>query len=76
MLHFGLGGAHLLVAIPAIVLGCVIGIAGYRRWEANEHAMRLGKRLGYSTLTRILAVGVALLAVISAVLVLIAALVR
>ncbi len=76
VLHFGLGGAHLLVAIPAIALGGLIGIAGYRRWEANERSMRLGKPLGYSPLTRMLAVGIGVLAVISAVLAVIAALVK
>ena len=76
VLHFGLGGAHLLVAIPAIVLGGVIGIASYWRWEVNERAMRLGRPIGYSPLTRMLAVGIAVLAVISGVLVTIAALVR
>ena len=76
VLHFGLGGAHLLVAIPAIALGGLIGIASYLRWETNERAMRLGKPLGYSPLTRILAVGIGVLAVLSAVLVLIAALFR
>lgn len=76
VLHFGLGGAHLLVAIPAILLGGVIGIASYIRWEANERALRLGKPLGYSPLTRILALGIAGLAVIGALLVAIAALVR
>lgn len=75
VLHFGLGGAHLLVAVPAILLGGLIGIACYWRWEANERAMRLGTPLGYSPLTRILALGIALLAVISAVLVVIAALI-
>jgi inner membrane protein YidH len=76
VLHFGLGGAHLLVAIPAIALGGVIGIAAYVRWEANERAMRLGQPLGYSPLIRLLAWGVAALAAISIVLAGIAALVR
>ncbi len=76
VLHFGLGGAHLLLAVPAIALGGLIGIAGYRRWEVNERAMRHGKPLGYSPLTRMLALGIGVLAVISAVLVVIAALVR
>ncbi len=76
VLHFGLGGAHLLVAIPAILIGGLIGIASYRRWEANERAMRLGRPLGYSPLTRILALGIGLLAVISAVLVAVAALIK
>jgi putative membrane protein len=76
VLHLGLGGAHLLVAIPAIVLGGLIGIASYWRWEVNERAMRLGEPLGYSPLTRILAVGIAVIAVISAGLVVVAALIR
>jgi inner membrane protein YidH len=76
VLHFGLGGAHLLVAIPAIGLGGLIGIASYLRWEASERAMRLGRPLGYSPLTRMLAVGIAILAVISALLVAVAALIR
>ena len=76
VLHFGLGGVHLLVAIPAIVLGGLIGIGSYRRWEVNERAMRLGEPLSYSPLTRMLAVGIGLLAVISGVLVVLAALIR
>jgi putative membrane protein len=76
VLHFGLGGLHLLLAIPAIALGGLIGVASYWRWEVNERAMRLGNPLGYSPLTRILAVGIALLAVISAVLMVVAALIR
>jgi uncharacterized membrane protein YidH (DUF202 family) len=54
----------------------MIGIASYRRWEANERAMRLGRPLGYSLLTVMLAVGIAVLAVLSAMLALIAALVH
>ena len=76
VLHFGLGGAHLLVAVPAIVLGGLIGIASYWRWEVNERAMRLEQPLGYSPLTRLLAVGIAVLALISAVLVVITAMIR
>jgi putative membrane protein len=76
VLHFGLGGAHLLVAIPAILLGGIIALASYRRWEANERSMRLGRPLGYSPLVRLLAAGVVVLAVISAVLVAVAAIVR
>lgn len=53
VLHFGLGGAHLLVAVRAIALGGLIGIASYFRWKVNERAMRLGEPLGYSPLIRI-----------------------
>jgi putative membrane protein len=76
VLRFGLDGAHLLVAIPAIVLGGVISIISYARWEHNERAMRLGRPLGYSPLARILAAGIGLIAVISSALVIAAALVR
>lgn len=76
VLHFGLGGAHLLVAIPAILLGGLIAIASYRRWEVNERAMRLGRPLGYSPIVRLLALGIAVLAVISTVLAVISAIVR
>jgi putative membrane protein len=71
-LHFGLGGAHLLVAVPAIAIGGLLGITSYFRWQRNERALRLGEPLGYSSLTRILAIGVAVLAATSAVLVVIA----
>jgi putative membrane protein len=74
VLRVRLGGAHLLVAIPAILLGGLIGIASYRRWDANERAMRLGEPLGYSPLTRILEVGIGVLALITVVLVVIVAL--
>jgi putative membrane protein len=76
VLHFGLGGAHLLVAIPAILLGGLIAIASYRRWVLNELALRLGRPLGYSPLVRLLAVGIVVLALTSAVLVAVAAIVR
>jgi putative membrane protein len=76
VLRFGLGGAHLLVAIPAILLGGLLSFVGYVRWEHNERAMRLGRPLGYTPLVRLLATGIALIAAISAILVAVAALVR
>jgi putative membrane protein len=74
VLHFGLGGAHLLVAIPAIILGGLISIVAYLRWERNERSMRLGEPLAYSPIVRILSFGIVLIAMTSGVLVLIAAL--
>jgi putative membrane protein len=76
VLHLNLGGAHLVLALPAIALGGLIGIASYVRWEQSERAMRLGEPLGYSPLTRILAIGIAVLAVLSAILAVVAALVK
>jgi putative membrane protein len=75
VLHLGLHGAHLLIAVPAIVLGGVIGVLSYLRWEANERALRLGQPLGYSPLVRTLAWGMIVLGACSCVLVVISAIV-
>lgn len=76
VLRFGLGGAHLLVAVPAIVLGGAIGVASYWRWRVNERALRLRQGLSYGILTGLLAAGIGALALISAVLVVVTAIVR
>jgi putative membrane protein len=76
VLHGRFGGWHLLVALPAIALGGLVGFAGYVRWQANERAMRLGQPVEPSPLTRMLTAGIAVLAVLSAVLVVIAAVTR
>jgi putative membrane protein len=76
VLRSGLGGAHLLLTVPAVALGGLIAIASYWRWEANERAMRLSEPLSYSPLTRILAIGIAGLALINVILVVIATLTR
>jgi putative membrane protein len=76
VLHLGAGGAHLVITVPAIALGGLIGITSYVRWHQTERAMRLGQPLGYSPLTRILALGIAVLAVLSAILAVIAAIVK
>lgn len=74
VLHFGLGGGHLVLALPTIGLGGLLGIVGFQRWQANERAMRLGEPLGQAPLVPLLMVGITAIAVISAVLVMIAAL--
>ncbi|MGI8800681.1 MAG: YidH family protein [Solirubrobacteraceae bacterium] len=76
VLHFGLGGGHLVLALPTIGLGGLLGIIGFKRWQANERAMRLGEPLGQAPLVPLLMVGIVAIAVISAVLVAIAALVN
>jgi putative membrane protein len=76
VLHGRFGGWHLLVALPAIALGGLVGFAGYIRWRSNERAMRLGQPVEPSPLTQILTAGIAVLAVLSAVLVVIAAATR
>ncbi len=68
-LHIGVSNLDLLVAIPAIGLGGVIGIVSYLRWEHNERAIRLGKPIGYSQLARVVAIGISTIALISLILV-------
>jgi putative membrane protein len=58
------------VGVPLIVLGIVLSLASYRRWEQNQRALRLGKSLPGSNLPRLLTVLVATVALIAAVLVL------
>jgi putative membrane protein len=68
-LRFGVSNIDLLVAIPAIVLGGVIGVVSFMRWERNERAIRLGQPIGYSQLARIVAIGISTIAVVSLILV-------
>lgn len=76
VLHFGLAGGHLVLALPAIGLGGLLGVVGFRRWQANERAMRLGEPLGQAPLVPLLMVGIIAIAAISALLVMIAAFTR
>jgi inner membrane protein YidH len=48
--------ARLVVAIPLILLGGSIGVAGYFRWRHAEDAIRSGQDLAPSRLPKILAI--------------------
>jgi putative membrane protein len=67
-LRSGLSGGRLVVALPLIVLGAVLAVASYRRWEANERAIRLDEPLPDSLLPRALTIIIAVVALITAVL--------
>jgi putative membrane protein len=58
--------ARLLVALPPIALGAVLAVASYGRWEANQRALRRGEPLPSGGPSRILAAGIALVAVVVA----------
>jgi putative membrane protein len=66
----GIPGGRHIVGVPLIVLGIVLSLASYRRWEQNQRALRLGQPLPSSNLPRLLTVLVAAVALIAAVLVL------
>ena len=74
LLDFDSEAVRLLVALPPVVLGGVLAVTSYRRWEANERAMRLGEPLPVIGPPRFVPPAIALLALLVAVLVLTGAL--
>lgn len=71
LLDFDSQAIRLLVSLPPILFGGVLAWTSYARWEANERAMRLGRPLPHAGPPRLVAVGLAVLAVVIAVLVLV-----
>ena len=65
--EFSIPGGRRLIGVPLIVLGAVLSLASYRRWEANERAMRLGQPLPPSRLGLLVAAGVSVASVVAAV---------
>jgi putative membrane protein len=64
LLDFDSRGERLLVALPPIVLGLVLALTSYRRWEANERAMRLDQPLPGAGPPWLLSAGIALVGLI------------
>jgi putative membrane protein len=73
LLDFESEAVRLLVALPPVLLGGVLAVISYRRWEANERAMRLREPLPVIGPPRFVPPAIALLAVLVAVLVLVGA---
>jgi putative membrane protein len=67
-LHFSPHGLRLIIAVPLIVLGAALALAGYLHWEDNERAMRLNQSLRYSWMPRVLTAGIALIALLGGIL--------
>lgn len=66
-----LPGGRRIIGLPLIALGSVLALVSYVRWRRNERAMRLGEPLPPSNLMLILAVGIAAVAVVALVVVLV-----
>ena len=64
LLDFDWRGARLVVALPPIALGLLLALTSYRRWEANERAMRLDEPLPGGGPPWLLSVGIAVVAVV------------
>ena len=69
--EFNVPGGRRLIGVPLILLGAVLAAISYRRWDANERAMRLRQPLPPSHLGAILAAGIAVAALVAAVVALI-----
>ena len=69
LLDFSSEVVRLVVALSPIVLGGALALVSYRRWEANERALRLNQPLPGAAPPRFLAVGLVLLGVVVAVLI-------
>lgn len=66
--EFQLEYGRRLVGVPLIALGAYLSFLSYRRWEANERAMRVGEPLPPSNLPLVLAGGIVVAATLAAVL--------
>src|SRR3954454_1443348 len=73
LLDFDSRVVRLLASLPAVLLGAAIIALSYRRWEANERAMRRGEPLPRYGPPREFAIAATLLAFVIAVLVVVEA---
>ena len=73
LLDFDSRATRLLVALPPILLGLALALVSYRRWEANERAMRLKEPLPTIGPPRFVPPAIALLALVIAILVVVGA---
>ena len=62
---------RLLVALPPIAFGGALAVRSYRTWQANERALHDDSPLPEQNVTALLAAGVAALAVVLAVVVIV-----
>jgi putative membrane protein len=65
-------GRHVL-GVPLIAFGGIVAVVAFREWERNQRALRHGDPLPRSRLPIILAIVIAVMAVISAVVLLVSA---
>jgi putative membrane protein len=66
--EFNVSGGRRLIGVPLILLGALVAAVSYRRWDANERAMRLRQPLPPSHLGTILTAGIGVTAVMAALL--------
>jgi putative membrane protein len=65
--EFNVPGGRRLIGVPLVLLGAILSVASYRRWDANETSMRLRQPLPPSHLGLLLTAGIALAGLVAAV---------
>ena len=68
-------GRHVL-GVPLIVIGAVIAVVSYIQWSRSQRALRRGEPIPSSLLPRIIAITILAMAVVSAVVLLVSAVVK
>jgi putative membrane protein len=68
---FKFHGGRLILGVTLVVLAIMVAAGSYRRWIANERAMRLGQSLQPSVVPRLLAGGLTLVALLALLLVIV-----
>lgn len=68
--RLGVPGGRIALAVLLIVLAFLASASSYTRWERNERAIRLNRALPRSSMPRVLAVGLSLVAIVTVLLVL------
>ena len=59
---------RLAIALPLLLLGAIVALQSFARWEEKERAMRVGESLPTTSLPRLLALAVGIIAILAAVL--------
>lgn len=68
---FRIAGARTLLGVLLAVLGVITTVFAYRRWEANERAMRTERKLTYSVALPLLTAALGLIGLVILALVLV-----
>jgi putative membrane protein len=62
-------GVRLAIGVPLMVLAAAVAARSYRRWEAAELALRLGRPLPHSDFPRLMGAAIAVITIAATILV-------
>jgi putative membrane protein len=75
VVKFDVHWLRLVLGLPLIVLGAVLAIASLRNWDLNERCLRMALPLPYPRTPRLLAYGIGVVSVATAIVVIVDAIV-